>query len=103
MLKSRTLSQKTGGVSLGGSGEEGVRIQLSASSRDNSVISDHIGIFVENVMILLPWIPEVFSRRAAGCFGVGHRPTDFRPKAKELRSRKTRMKSRWHSGYDITG
>ena len=92
MLKSITLSQKTGGVSLRGSGEEGVRIQLSASSRDNTAISDHIGIFVENVMITRGFFP------ACSCM-----LWDFRPKAKERRSRKTRMKSRWHSGYDITG
>ena len=28
---------------------------------------------------LLPWVPEVlFLSRAAGCFGVGRRPTDLR-------------------------
>lgn len=45
-VKVKNNPPKTLGVSLGEmSGEERVRIQLSASSRDNSIISDHIWIF----------------------------------------------------------
>ena len=30
---------------------------------------------------ILPWVLEVFFSRTAGCFGVGRRATDLRPKA----------------------
>ena len=39
----------------------------------------------------IPWVPEVFFSRGAGCFGVRHRPTDLRPS----RVAATKHFSRW--------
>lgn len=111
-VKVKNNPPKTLGVSLGEmSGEERVRIQLSASSRDNSIISDHIWIFTTFLKInwrMSRYYYPGYKRFFLACgWMLWCRPQadkfSVEGQSNERRSRKTCMKSLWHPRYNTTG